>query len=59
MFHSLKEEEFHNTWKTLNNIVGLMKTDYNVEDLSFIELPVNIGGVNTNLSADPPGSPSY
>ncbi len=59
LFHSLKEEEFHTTWKTLNNIVGLMKTDYNVEDLSFTELPVNIGGVNTNLSNDPPGSPSY
>ena len=59
LFHSLKEEEFHNTWKTLNNIVGLMKTDYSVEDLSFVEIPVNIGGVHTNLSIDPPGSPSY
>jgi len=59
LFHSLKEEEFHNTWKTLNNIVGLMKTDYKEEDLSFIELPVNIGGVHTSLTADPPGSPSY
>jgi hypothetical protein len=59
LFHSLREEEFHNTWKTLNNIVGLMKTDYSVEDLSFIELPANIGGVYTSLSTDPPGSPSY
>jgi hypothetical protein len=59
LFHSLKEEEFHTTWKTLNNIVGLMKTDYSVEDLSFVEIPVNIGGVHTNLSIDPPGSPSY
>jgi len=59
LFHSLKEEEFRSTWKTLNNIVGLIKTDYKKEDLSFIELQVNVGGVRTNVSTDPPGSPSY
>jgi len=59
LFHSLKEEEFRSTWKTLNNIVGLIKTDYKKEDLSFIELQVNIGGVRTSVSTDPPGSPSY
>jgi len=59
LFHSLKEEEFRSTWKTLNNIVGLIKTDYKKEDLSFIELQVNVGGVRTSVSTDPPGSPSY
>jgi hypothetical protein len=38
LFHSIKEEEFHTTWKTLNNMVGIMKTDYVVEDLSYEEL---------------------
>ena len=38
LFHSLKEEEFHVTWDTLNKLVGLMKTEYSEEDLSFIEL---------------------
>lgn len=38
LFHSIKEEEFQATWSTLKNMVGLMKTDYKVEDLSFEEL---------------------
>ena len=38
LFHSIKEEEFQTTWKTLNNMVGIMKTDYVVEDLSYEEL---------------------
>jgi len=38
LFHSIKEEEFHTTWKTLNNMVGIMKTDYVIEDLSYEEL---------------------
>ena len=41
LFHSLKEEEFQSTWSTLKRLVGVMKTDYSVDDLSFIELPVN------------------
>jgi len=41
LYHSLKEEEFQATWRTLNNMVGLMKTDYSVEDLSYEELVVN------------------
>ena len=41
LYHSLKEEEFQTTWRTLNNMVGLMKTDYSVEDLSYEELVVN------------------
>ena len=41
LFHSIKEDEFKATWNTLNNMVGLMKTDYNVEDLSYEELVIN------------------
>ncbi len=41
LFHSIKEEEFHITWSTLQNMIGLMKTDYTVEDLSYEELTVN------------------
>ena len=41
LFHSIKEEEFGTTWNTLKNMVGLMKTDYSVEDLSYEELIVN------------------
>jgi hypothetical protein len=41
LFHSLKEEEFGPTWNTLKNLVGVMKTDYVEEDLSYEELSVN------------------
>ena len=41
LFHSMKEEDFHTTWDTLNNMIGLIKTDYSVEDLSYEELVVN------------------
>jgi len=38
LLHSIKEEEFQTTWKTLNNMVGLMRTDYTTDDLSYEEL---------------------
>jgi hypothetical protein len=38
LFHSIKEDEFEATWSTINNMVGIMKTDYAVEDLSYEEL---------------------
>ena len=41
LFHSIKEDEFEVTWKTLNNMVGLMKTDYEKEDLTYEELVIN------------------
>jgi hypothetical protein len=41
LFHSVKEEEFETTWKTLTNMVGIMHTDYNIEDLSYEELMIN------------------
>lgn len=41
LLHSIKEEEFQTTWRTLKNMVGLMKTDYTTDDLSYEELLVN------------------
>ena len=41
LFHSIKEEEFQTTWKTLNNMVGVMRTDYTTDDLSYEELSVS------------------
>ena len=41
LFHSIKEEEFNTTWSTLTNMVGLMKTDYTIDDLSYGEVIVN------------------
>jgi len=41
LFHSVKEEEFNTTWNTLKNMVGLMKTDYSIQDLTYEELTLN------------------
>jgi hypothetical protein len=39
LFHSVDENEFDVTWKTLCNMVGIMKTDYSIEDLHYKENP--------------------
>ena len=41
IYHSLKEEEFKSTWENLKGMVGIMKTDYSVDDLSYEELFIN------------------
>ena len=52
LFHSLSETEFKQTWAQLNNMVGLMKTDYMAEDLTYEE-------VFTLMEDSPAGGPSY
>ena len=58
LYNNLNEEQFNNTWETLKGMVGLMKTDYELEDLSYEECRVAHGGgaVNTN---EPEGCDSY
>jgi hypothetical protein len=41
LFHSIKEEEFQTTWNTIKNMVGIMKTEYSTNDLSYEELFIN------------------
>jgi len=41
LFHSIKEEDFRATWETLNNMIGIMKTEYTSDDLSYEELVVS------------------
>lgn len=41
LLHSIPEEEFAVTWKTLNRLVGIVHTAYTIEDLSYEELSVN------------------
>jgi len=53
LYHSLREEEFRNTWNTLNNMVGLMRTDYVIEDLSYEEV------FSLQERNGPAGGPSY
>jgi len=37
IFHSVYEDEFNTTWQTLTKMVGIMKTEYSVEDLYYQE----------------------
>ena len=41
IMHSVKEDEFPTVWNTLNNLVGIMKTDYGRDDLAYEETYVN------------------
>ena len=59
LYNNLSEEQFNNTWETLKGMVGLMKTDYELEDLSFEECnrPTGYGG--TDNTAEPLGEVLY
>jgi len=41
IMHSVKEDEFPTVWNTLNKLVGIMKTDYERDDLAYEETYVN------------------
>ena len=38
LYKNLTEGQFKETWITLNGMVGIMKTDYVIEDLSYEEI---------------------
>ena len=38
VLHSLSEEQFKSNWELLRNLVGVMKTDYTTNDLTFVEV---------------------
>ena len=58
LYNNLTEEQFKNTWETLRGMVGLMKTDYTFEDLTYEEChrPLGVRSVNTT---EPLGDDSY
>tara|TARA_R100001463_G_scaffold609_2_gene2583 strand:+ start:7386 stop:7655 length:270 start_codon:yes stop_codon:yes gene_type:complete len=35
VMHNLSEDKFKESWEILNTIVGFMKTDYSIEDLTY------------------------
>jgi len=58
LYNNLNEEQFNNTWETLKGMVGLMKTDYELEDLSYEECIRAHGGGVANTT-EPEGCDSY
>ena len=59
IYNNLSTDEFNHTWETLKGMVGLMKTDYELEDLSYEEIVCAHGGVGADYQNEPPGSDSY
>ena len=58
LYDNLTEEQFTNTWNTLKGMVGLMQTDYQLEDLTYEECARTHGGGSGN-TGEPEGSDSY
>lgn len=49
LYHCIDEDEFKSTWEELRRLVGIMKTDYTLEDLSYEVCKVNrISSVDTS-----------
>ena len=61
LYCNLPEEDFEEKWELLNVMVGLLKTEYSAEDLSYIKLApkVGYGGPGNVLWNDPAGDDSY
>ena len=60
LYPALSETEFNVKWAELKAMVGLMKTDYTEDDLSFTKVESDIGaGGGSVLWNDPAGDPSY
>ena len=58
LYNNLSEEQFNTTWETLKGMVGLMKTDYDLEDLSYEECIRTHGGGAVSTT-EPEGCDSY
>ena len=58
IYNNLSTDEFNNTWETLKGMVGLMKTDYTLEDLSYEEC-IRAHGHCSGTTAEPMGEDSY
>ena len=61
LYHCLRQEDFEEKWEMLNVMVGLLKTDYTIEDLSYVQLSpkVGYGGPGKVIYTEPPGGDSY
>tara|TARA_R100000008_G_C3533165_1_gene140446 strand:- start:602 stop:826 length:225 start_codon:yes stop_codon:yes gene_type:complete len=60
LYNTLTKKEFEIKWAELQAMVGLMKTDYSLDDLSYEKLPPGIGGYDgRQLWKEPDGGDSY
>ena len=59
LFNCLNEKEFKLKWTELQAMVGLMKTDFELEDLSYEKLPPGTGYGGKIYDREPDGGDSY
>jgi len=59
LYNCLKQEEFEEKWEMLNIMVGLMKTDYDADDLTYEKLAPGMGGHGGVIFPEPDGGDSY
>ena len=59
LYNCLKQAEFEEKCEILNIIVGLMKTDYDADDLTYERLAPGMGGHNPDIFPQPSGGDSY
>ena len=57
LYHCLPENEFKEKWEMLHHMVGLMKTDYVEDDLSYVRVESSTG--HESGDGEPDGSPSF
>jgi len=58
LYNNLTEEQFNNIWNSLKGMVGLMQTDYQLEDLSYEECEKLVDSSSENKN-QPVGLDSY
>ena len=58
LYNNLSETQFKSKWETLKGMVGLMKTDYDLEDLSYEEC-IRAHGHHSENRNEPEGADSY
>lgn len=48
VLNSLSEEKFNESWEILSSLVGLMRTDYVMDDLSYEEVEAHVRDVESS-----------
>ena len=61
LYHSLTKKEFDEKWDMLQNMLELIKTDYELRDLNYERIVVDKKGNGYNKEGykEPSGGPSY
>ena len=58
LYNCLSEDQFNQKWKEVKAIVGLIKTDYTEEDITYIKCPNDEAGHHSGWK-EPAGDASY